>query len=120
MYKRILLIALPITMKTLSYIAVFSFLLFLGCDENSKPDPVTPCIQQKIDEFKQDSSAEAIIKILRPEGDLFWFVDDEAVGFELVSDSNCGFVCVTECNCVSEHGCDPLIFSYPREVICEK
>ena len=94
--------------------------LFLSCDENAKPDPVTPCIQQKINEFKLVSSAESIIKILRPEGDLYWFVDDEAVGFELVSDSNCGFVCVTECNCVSEHGCDASIFNFPRKVIWEK
>ena len=99
---------------------VISILLFTSCEENAKPDPVTPCIQEKIDEFKLDSTADSIVKILRPEGILYWFVDNEAVGFELVSDSNCGFVCVTECNCITEHGCDPLIFSYPREVIWEK
>ena len=94
-------------------------ILYGGCTKSSS-DPVTPCIQQKIDEFKLEQSADKVIRIDKPGDPLYWFVDEIADGFEGVFIDTCGFVCVTDCECITEHGCDSCIFNFPQEIIWEK
>ena len=107
-------------MKYLAFI-LFLALVYYNCtDDDVNPGSLTPCLEQKFEDWKQDPGAESIVRIERPNDTLYWFVDVVADGFEEVVSSNCLFVCVTDCNCITEHGCDPGIFSFPRTVLWSK
>jgi len=105
-------------MKSILFL-LFMGILYGGCTKSSS-DPVTPCMQQKIDEFKLDQGSEKIIKIEKPGDPLYWFVNEVADGFEGVFNEDCGFVCVTDCGCITEHGCEPSVFNFPQEIVWEK
>jgi hypothetical protein len=102
------------------YLSCIAMVFFSACDDSCPTESFTPCIQQRIDAFKQDPSAESIIKIDRPGSPLFWFVDIEADGVEDVVTADCSFVCITDCECITEHLCDNAIFDFPRTVIWSK
>jgi len=89
--------------------------LYGGCISEA----VTPCIEERIDQFKLDMGAESIIKIERPEGLLYWFVDEVADGSEDVLTEDCSLFCITDCYCVLK-GCDEAIFDLPRKIIWTK
>lgn len=105
-------------MKSLLLLLIMG-ILYGGCTKSSS-DPVTPCIQEKIDAFKSDQGAQEIIKIVKPGDPLYWFVDEIADGVEEVFNEDCSFVCITDCYCITEHGCDASIFNFPREILWEK
>ena len=99
---------------------VVAVVFFSSCEDSCPSESYTPCLQQRIDEFKQNPSAEAIIRIERPGDSLFWFVDKEADGVEEVVTADCSFVCITDCECITEHLCDEAIFDFPRTTIWMK
>lgn len=103
-------------------ILLLSFLamLLLSCDRSEHAGPFTACIQERIDEFKLEPSAQSIIRINRPNDPLFWFVDSQGDGVEAVVNEDCTFICITDLEGISEDYCENEIFLFPREVIWEK
>lgn len=85
-------------------------------------DPPPPCIEAKIESFKLQPHAQAIIKITRPNDTLYWFVDSIVDAGEEVLDENCDQVCVADCEC--DGGtivfCDESHFGFPMETIWEQ
>ncbi len=103
-------------------IAIFSISL-CGCNkrQESPNETLPPCLQDKIEAFKQWPYAKSIIKILRPDGPLFWFVDRFYDGGEEVLDENCQFVCLADCECVGNIvQCDGSHLNFPLETIWKK
>lgn len=86
-------------------------------NENAIP----PCIEAQIEDFKQETYATSVIKISRPDGPLYWFVDEIADAGEKVLDENCELVCVTDCECDGDLVfCDGSHFDFPQEVIWQR
>ena len=100
------------------------FALVLSACNKKDPDPSTPenCIQDKIEAFKLEADAESIIKILRPSGTLYWFVDSLGDGVEDVLDEQCNVVCITDCECLpgAIAFCDGTHLDFPQETIWER
>ncbi len=103
----------------------FAFLLCLlslfGCMKDKQEPLTTSCIEAKIEAFKQDPSAAAIIKIEKPGEPLYWFQDVYGDGVEEVVNDLCEFVCITDCECIGDFVfCDETHFNHPMETIWEK
>lgn len=105
--------------QLLSAFAVFS--IFVGACKKSVEIP-TPCIEQKIEEWKQKASASAIYRIDAPEGALYWFVDNVVDAGEYIYDKSCQPVCVTDLEGFDPqvNFCIPGIFDAPRTKIWER
>jgi len=118
--------------KTPSMKHTLPFLLFILslCLSFCKKQDCTPvpketstCLQAKLDEFKQTLGAEAIVKILRPQGPLYWLVNFSIDSGENVLDENCEVVCITDCECIINsplYDCTGAELDFPRETIWHK
>jgi len=107
----------------LLFVASFALLLSACCKHPEASDPTpSECITAKIEAFKQTPDAQSIIKINRPYGTLYWFVDFSADGGEAVLDENCELVCTTDCECDGSliKLCDGSHLDFPLEIIWEK
>lgn len=82
---------------------------------------ITPCLDEKIKDFKKEYSAESIVRIDKPGEALYWFIDIYGDGFEEIFNEKCELVCVTDCECVGTFvQCDETQFDYPMVTIWEK
>ncbi len=108
--------------QKLLFVAFFALLL-ASCKHPEQEPTTNPsaCLEAKIEAFKQDPSAQSIVKITRPNDTLYWFVDSLADGYEEVLDENCELVCVADCECTGNIVfCDDTHLNFPQEIIWEK
>lgn len=108
---------------SLSILITLSILCIGACKkQDCSEEQVSDCLQTKFEEFKQISYAHSIIKITRPDGTLYWFVDSFADGGEDVLNEDCEVVCIADCECDGSTivFCDETHLSFPRETIWKK
>jgi hypothetical protein len=92
-----------------------------GCKKDKEESLNISCIEEKIETFKQDPSAAAIVKIEKPGDTLYWFEDIYGDGIEEVLNESCEVVCITDCECTGNFVfCDETHFNHPMEIIWEK
>ncbi len=107
--------------ETIVSIAIFTLCLNACKKQEITNEGLPPCLQAKIEAFKQESGAESIIKILKPGGPLYWFVDSYGDGVEDVVDENCTLICIADCECVGTFvQCDDTQLNFPLETIWKK
>lgn len=98
---------------------IISFWIFLfSCKEDNPVNSIPDCLQQKIDDFKQDPHAQSIIRIQKPGDTLYWFIEDTE-SFDVILSEDCLFTCVVA-PFISEHICDSTILDFPQEIVWEK
>jgi hypothetical protein len=106
MYKNILL---------LSVLAICA--LALACGKES----TTECLDERLEQFKEDEWATKIVKFNHEEGAFYWLVKggiaDEG---EPLLNENCEEVCKLDCFCSGNTPCDQTILDAPQEVIWSK
>jgi hypothetical protein len=104
-----------------AHLLLITFLaLGLGACKKQEAPPVelSDCLQDKFEAFKLETGAESIIKILRPNGTLYWLVDSYADGVEEVIDEQCQLVCIADCECGGNIVfCDDTHLNFPMETL---
>lgn len=77
---------------------------------------------QKIEDFKLNPNAQAVIEIHAPLQNLYWFRDHGGVidVGEDVFTSDCERFCNFGCFCDPSAWCDEALLTYPMETIWEK
>ena len=111
-------------MKHLAYPLSFLLLLLSACSKEHDPEPfvISDCMTNKIEAFKVDSNAKAVIQINSPIRKLFWFqlasipVD---VGENLFT-NDCDWYCNFGCFCLESARCDEDLLGFPRDTIWRK
>src|SRR5687767_2302096 len=92
---------------------LFGLLFVFACKEDK-----IQCdeLQNKIEEFMQEPSAESIVKIFKPGETLYWFVDSNIDAGEEVLNEECELVCIADCYCApgSIPFCDETYLDYPK------
>jgi hypothetical protein len=80
------------------------------------------CLEEKIEAFKNEESTQRIVKITRPDGNLYWFVGGAIdAGYEMMNE-DCELVCITDCECDGNVIiiCDSTHLDFPQETIWER
>jgi hypothetical protein len=109
-------------MKILAYPLSLILIFLLACSEDHDPFVISECMTQKIEEFKSDSNASAVIQINTPFRKLFWFqlsaipVD---IGENLFTD-DCEWYCNFGCYCLSSARCDEDLLRFPVDTVWRK
>jgi len=108
--------------RYLLFVAAFFVFLHPSCKKlEAQSGELSDCLQAKFEAFKQTPSAHSIVKISRPDGPLYWFLDTTADGGESVLDQNCELVCVEDCKCIGNIVfCDDSHLNFPKETIWQK
>ena len=79
------------------------------------------CLEEKIVAFKNEQYTQRIVKITRPDGNLYWFVDGFVDAGEEMVNEDCEVVCITDCECDGNIVyCDSTHFNFPQETIWER
>lgn len=94
-------------------------LLIISCDKKEDGEQLTPCLEEKFEEFKANPGALAIIKFDKPGDPWYWFKNMVVDDGDVVMNQQC-FTCVVDLDFITEHLCDSEILSYPQEIIWEK
>jgi hypothetical protein len=102
---------------------LFLLLLVLTSLSACKHEPqssIPSCLDDTIEAFKTDRTANKIIKITTPDRTLYWFVDYIADGSEPIYDSDCNIFCVTDLNGILNIPCSSDVFKWEQEEIWHK
>lgn len=97
------------------------FLLATACKKKTET-VYSNCLEEKMEAFKNEESTQRIVKITKPDGNLYWFVDGYIDTGEEIVNEDCEVVCITDCECDESViiSCDGTIFDFPQETIWER
>lgn len=101
-------------------ITLSAFLLFLLGACHDRIDVKPECIHERIEEFKKETDAQMIIRIDRPEGTLYWFINFHVDTGEEVLSEDCEVFCITDLEGITHIPCNGSIFSFPTTIVWEK
>jgi hypothetical protein len=109
-------------MKILAYPFSLILIFLLACSEDHDPVVISDCMTQKIEEFKSQPIALAVIQIDAPFRKLYWFRLNGIppdVG-EDVFTADCEWYCNFGCFCDPTSYCDEDLLNFPRDTVWRK
>jgi hypothetical protein len=107
--------------KITLFLSITIILMATACKEKAET-VYSDCLEEKIAAFKSEEGAQRIVKITRPDGNLYWFVDGYVDTGEEIVNEDCDVVCTTDCECDESViiSCDSTHFNFPQETIWEQ
>jgi hypothetical protein len=107
--------------KNTLFTCITIILMATACKDKTET-VYSDCLEEKIEAFKNEESTQRIVKITRPDGNLYWFVGGAIdAGYEMVNE-DCELVCITDCECDGNVIiiCDSTHLDFPQETIWER
>lgn len=104
----------------LPFSLLFAFLI--ACSDVYEPSVVPECMMQKIEAFKTETNAAAVIAINAPFDKLYWFKTTNIPidAGESVFTEECEWYCNFDCYCAPGSRCDEDLLNFPKDTIWRK
>ncbi len=108
-------------MKKITLLTCIAIILVTTACKEKTETVYSDCVEEKITAFKNLQGTQRILKVTRPDGNLYWFVGGAIdAGDEMVNE-DCELVCISNCDCdESVILCDSTHFDFPQETIWER
>ncbi|HEX5111503.1 MAG TPA: hypothetical protein VFV79_01540 [Saprospiraceae bacterium] len=109
-------------MKQLFFTLSIFLVFFAACSKDHDSFEISDCMNQKIEDFKSQPIAFAVLRINTPLRKLYWF-RLEGIPIDVGEDvftSDCEWYCNFDCYCDPSAYCNENILNFPKDTIWKK